>query len=413
MRKILFIISLACFSTIGWSQMDTTITLISKIDDQADFELHDGFMIRLMGYTQTIGGFIDLPSPTLNLTEGDSVLLNLWNLSQGPPHTIHLHGLDVDQANDGVPQLSFAVEHDDTGQYIFEAPHAGTYLYHCHETSVLHVQSGMYGMLIIRPQSADTLTWEGGYSFHSENTWMMSEIDTTWHNDSIINHPHDTTTIVHLIRDYLPQHFLINGKSETQIDGSDVEIQGSVNEIIYLRLANIGYHGNRVIIPSELNANVVASDGRPLPASIQSDTVEVLPGERYGVLLQANQELLDSIEVNYFDLNTQQNTNSQFAQVSIQGMLGTEEMVDSGVQLELYPNPSSGSFQMRISSRVADRYELNIYDVLGQLVANQTVNLQEGTSVFQVEGKTPKSGIYSVQIVNNGHSITKKILITK
>ncbi|NRA13026.1 MAG: multicopper oxidase domain-containing protein, partial [Crocinitomicaceae bacterium] len=214
-RYIAFLICFVSFS--GFGQIDTSVTIISKIDFLPQYELHDQNEILLMGFSVNIGGGLNLPSPTLEFVENDSVELNLWNLSQGPPHTIHLHGLDVDQQNDGVPMLSWEVEHDDTGSYYFQAPHPGTYLYHCHETSVLHVQAGMYGMVIVRPQSADTLTWESGYSFHSERAWLASEIDTNWHNDSIIHHPHDTTATTHLILDYEPQHFLINGKSEQQL----------------------------------------------------------------------------------------------------------------------------------------------------------------------------------------------------
>ena len=212
MRKYTLILAMFFVNISAFGQIDTTVTLVSKIDAFPQFQLADGNQIYMMGYTQLIGAPIDIPAPTLNFTEGDSVQLNMWNLSQGPPHTIHLHGLDVDQANDGVPALSFAVPHDDTGSYYFQAPHAGTYIYHCHETSVLHVQAGMYGMVIVRPQTADTLTWDGGYSFHSENAWMMSEIDTNWHVDSIINHDYDPMEMTHAIVDYMPQHFLVNGQ---------------------------------------------------------------------------------------------------------------------------------------------------------------------------------------------------------
>lgn len=173
MMKMKYIaLLLMTWSFTAQSQIDTSVTLISKIDFQPQYELHDSKEILLMGYSIQIGGGLNLPSPTLEFKENDSVELNMWNLSQGPPHTIHLHGLDVDQENDGVPMLSWEVEHDDTGSYYFKVPHPGTYIYHCHETSVLHVQSGMYGMVIVRPQSADTLTWENGYSFHSERSWM-------------------------------------------------------------------------------------------------------------------------------------------------------------------------------------------------------------------------------------------------
>ena len=71
--------------------------------------------IRVFGFAQDLLYNPNVPGPTITANEGDSVHLDLWNVSQGAPHTIHLHGLDVDQQNDGVPHLSFDVAHMDHG----------------------------------------------------------------------------------------------------------------------------------------------------------------------------------------------------------------------------------------------------------------------------------------------------------
>lgn len=318
------------------AQVDTSVLLISKVSFQPQFELSDGNLIKLMGYTQTLSAPILLPSPTLEFEEGDSINLSFWNLSQGAPHTIHLHGLDVDQANDGVPNLSFSVSHDDTGSYYFKAPHPGTYLYHCHVASVLHVQAGMYGMLIVRPKNNPNLTWENGYAFDSERSWLMSEVDTFWHADSLINHSWDPQNPMQYILPYKPQHFLVNGQSEGQL--GTMPFSASVGEKVYLRLANIGYYGNRIILPASLNATVISSDGRPLPVAFQSDTVEIFPGERYGVLVEANAEFTDNIEVEYIDLNTQLVANTQNIAVEIEGYLGVSDLKN---EILTYPNPAS------------------------------------------------------------------------
>ncbi len=334
-------------SFLSFGQMDTSVQLISKIDFQEQFELHDGNLIHLMGYTELISTPIDLPSPTLIFEEGDSVNLSLWNLSQGAPHTIHLHGLDVNQQNDGVPMLSFEVEHDSIGNYYFKATHPGTYIYHCHVSSVLHVQAGMYGLLIVKPKSDPNLTWENGYAFDSEHAWMMSEVDTNWHHDSIINHPHDPMGMSSTILPYYPQHFLINGMSETQLDA--IPVAASVGEKVYMRLANIGYYANRIIFPAGMNAEVIASDGRPLPNAFNSDTVEVYPGERYGVMLEADNEFSDVIQVDYIDLNTQELTNTQEINIIVSGFIGLEEeKLPSDL---IYPNPADEEVKLPVSGK--------------------------------------------------------------
>jgi FtsP/CotA-like multicopper oxidase with cupredoxin domain len=388
----------------AFGQIDTTVTLVSKIDAFPQFQLADGNQIYMMGYTQLIGAPIDIPAPTLNFTEGDSVQLNMWNLSQGPPHTIHLHGLDVDQANDGVPALSFAVPHDDTGSYYFQAPHAGTYIYHCHETSVLHVQAGMYGMVIVRPQTADTLTWDGGYSFHSENAWMMSEIDTNWHVDSIINHDYDPMEMTHAIVDYMPQHFLVNGRSEQQLNGSSSELSMSVGEKVYLRLANIGNFGNTLVFPPQLNAQVVASDGRPLPSAYFSDTLILLPGERYGVLLESSTLFTDSIQVDYFSLNTGEVWNTQYVDVDVDGFLNIETLDETS--LKVYPNPTNGSLVVNLPSSGGTTKTVTVVNLIGELIMTQKFTGEEHT----IDLINLQTGTYLLEILHDENKYVQKII---
>lgn len=390
-RKFVVVIAALSFSSSSFSQIDTSIWLISKVDFQPQYELHDGTQIGLMGYTKTLGAPINIPAPTLNLEEGDSVSLNLWNFSQGAPHSIHLHGLDVDQANDGVPSLSFDVEHEDTGSYYFEVPHPGTYLYHCHVTSVLHVQGGMYGLVVVRPKSDPNLTWENGFAFDSENSWLMSEVDTTWHHDSIINHPHDTTAMTHVILPYGPQHFVVNGLSESQL--STMPLVASVGERVYMRLANIGYFSNRVIFPAGMNASIIASDGRPLPNTFDSDTVDIFPGERFGVMLEADTEFNGVVQIQYVDLNTQNITNTQEIDLTVSGFVGLED--EEAVAQLVFPNPASTEVQLPVSGT------WNIVDLTGRstgvIVSENTIfnvsSLSPGTYVLtntEVPGLTVK-----------------------
>ena len=121
------------------SQQDLNFLLIARNTGEKILTNND--TIRVFGFAQSLGEQPGVPGPTLEMNEGDSVHIDLWNVSQGAPHTIHLHGLDVDQQNDGVPHLSFDVHHMDHGYYHFKAPHAGTYLYHCHVASTIHVHS--------------------------------------------------------------------------------------------------------------------------------------------------------------------------------------------------------------------------------------------------------------------------------
>ena len=367
MRKTLIII-LGMMAFMVHSQIDTTFQLVSKMDIAPQFELHDGELIEVMGFTQSIGGAIDVPGPTIILEEGDSVKIDLWNLSQGAPHTVHLHGLDVDQQNDGVPMLSFDVPHDEIRSYYLKVPHPGTYIYHCHEVSVLHVQAGMYGMLVVKPKDNPNQTWDGGFDYMAEQNWLMSEIDIDWHHDTIINHGPMPVMGEHVVLDYDPTYFLVNGRSEGQLEANDLILTGNAGSNTLLRLANIGYYGNEVILPAELNAQIISSDGRVLPQVVTSDTIVVLPGERYSVLVNSNERFSGTAQVNYFNLNTNEVENTQFPKIDIDYALSIAEMEE--VQLEIFPNPTSGLVHINLTNFPFTETSITVRNVAGQVLSS-------------------------------------------
>jgi FtsP/CotA-like multicopper oxidase with cupredoxin domain len=403
MRKILLTI-LGILPAVIFGQIDTTFQLVSKMDISAQFELHDGELIEVMGFTRLIGAPIDVPGPTILLEEGDSVKIDLWNLSQGADHTIHLHGLDVDQQNDGVPMLSFSVPHDEIRSYYLKVPHPGTYLYHCHETSVLHVQAGMYGMLVVKPKDDANHTWSGGYEYIDEQNWLMSEIDIDWHHDTIINHGPLPVMDEHVVLDYDPTYFLVNGRSEGQLDSSELVLTGYAGSNSVLRLANIGYYGNEVILPSELNAKIISSDGRVLPQEVTSDTILILPGERYTILVNSNERFSGNAIINYFNLNTGEIENVQEPKIDIDYALSIGEVIQNDV--EVYPNPTTGIVYIKTEAQIE---QLQVIDMDGRIVLER-FNLSPND---KIDLSSLSGGLYFVQLEQNNKIITNKITLNK
>lgn len=91
-----------------------------------------------------------MPSPTIELTEGDTLILHLVNNNQ-LAHTFHLHGGLVPWEMDGVDYLTqHPVRQGEEFTYTFENLKAGTYWYHCHMDGAHHIDFGMYGAFIVK-----------------------------------------------------------------------------------------------------------------------------------------------------------------------------------------------------------------------------------------------------------------------
>jgi FtsP/CotA-like multicopper oxidase with cupredoxin domain len=218
------------------------------------------------------------PSVHLEVIEGQDVSIDFFNQSFAP-HTIHLHGLDVDQQNDGVPQTSAAVAPQTSFTYQFVAPHAGTYHYHCHVDTVLHYARGMFGAIVVRPpDGALDRAWDGGPTFDEEALWHLHSVDPTWFNH-FVSGP--------ALARYRPTGFLINGK-ETADASTDpfTRIVVGRGQRTYLRLLNADYNWTRVSLGG-MRFEVVASDGRPMQKAPTVTQWELGPGERYDLLFSA------------------------------------------------------------------------------------------------------------------------------
>ena len=390
MKRLLFI-SLVLIGLNTEAQIDYSKLIIGRTTGQKD--LHDGNSTRIMGFAETLSEEIDIPGPTIYMNEGDSVEIDFWNMSQGAPHTIHLHGLDVDQANDGVPNLSFDVHHMDHGYYRFKAPHAGTYLYHCHVVSTIHVQAGMYGVIIVRPPSGDAnTTWDGGETYDREFIWTSSEIDTNWHTNAVLDH--DTVGPVMIPSSYTPQYFFNSGFSGTDLTDVTNFYTAAENDKVYLRLSNIGYYGVRYIFPSSVNARTLSSDGRPLATDFVSDTITIMPGERFGTMVQLGSDPLYPVTMEHFNLNNQIVESAQTVTIrTSQANITDINLIQKPL---IYPNPSKNGLFYHVNG-FDEKFE--VQNILGQKIS------QDNTEFIDLSNES--SGIYFVNYKGNNIRIVK------
>jgi FtsP/CotA-like multicopper oxidase with cupredoxin domain len=125
---------------------DVKVTLTTR---KERFRLASGQVVD--GYTVNHTS----PGPTIHAVQGQLVEVRLVNASVPGGVTLHWHGVDVPNAEDGVAGVTQnAVPVGGSFTYRFVAGHAGTYWYHSHQVSHAQVQGGLLGPLVVTPRVA-------------------------------------------------------------------------------------------------------------------------------------------------------------------------------------------------------------------------------------------------------------------
>ena len=113
---------------------DVRVRLVAQ---HAEVRLPSGRVVRALTFNAT------LPGPELRVHEGDLVEATLVNRDLDEGISIHWHGVDLPNAEDGVSGVTQdAVEPGESYVYRFRAPVAGTYWYHSHQHSAARSSAG-------------------------------------------------------------------------------------------------------------------------------------------------------------------------------------------------------------------------------------------------------------------------------
>ena len=98
------------------------------------------------------------PGPELRVRQGDLVEVTLVNDDIAQGVTIHWHGVDVPNAEDGVAGVTQdAVLPGERYVYRFRAEQVGTFWYHTHQASSKEVRRGLFGAIVIEPARPDAV----------------------------------------------------------------------------------------------------------------------------------------------------------------------------------------------------------------------------------------------------------------
>jgi FtsP/CotA-like multicopper oxidase with cupredoxin domain len=222
--------------------------------------------VPIWGYTMDPLGSATLPGPAIIANEGETLVINLHNQLTETTGLL-LQGQSIQ------PDL-VGVAPDEMGTYTLDTLSAGTYLY---EAALLpntqhQVALGMFGPLIVRPQSEPLQAYDLNSAFTDEALVILSEIDPDL-NFSVEPASFD-------MRDYAPEFFLINGKAYPDTD----EILTDWGNMLLLRIVNAGMIDHTMGLLG-LDQSVIATDGYPYLYPRQVVTWTIAPGQTTDTLV--------------------------------------------------------------------------------------------------------------------------------
>jgi FtsP/CotA-like multicopper oxidase with cupredoxin domain len=151
---------------------DPDILEVNLVAAVRQVELNDS---GLMANAHTFNGTI--PGPELRMKVGDTAIIHFTNRLPRPM-SIHWHGIELDNANDGTVVTQNPVPTGETFTYRFVVPRPGVFWYHPHAMPSNPEFKGLYGTLIVASEFDDKLI-AAGVLPDRRNTRTLILADTT------------------------------------------------------------------------------------------------------------------------------------------------------------------------------------------------------------------------------------------
>jgi len=236
-----------------------------------------------------MGGGCNISGPTLELGTGQqlNVTLNMMMAPQeNPPyqgHTIHWHGLDVLQSEDGVPETGASVLGDNYS-FSIDSRYVGSHMYHCHVHTVKHLEMGMYAPLVVKAVDnagnfLDVIN-NGGPAYDYEWNLMYSSVDPAYHTAV-----GDSTVFA----DYNPKYFLINGNEGRNSTAPAETVTAAPGKKVAIRLFGVQSVNTRFEIKNASGTSqsftVHNKDGYKLPSTQTLTRLDLSPGQTADVMV--------------------------------------------------------------------------------------------------------------------------------
>lgn len=205
-----------------------------------------------------------MPGPLLEVDQGEHVVVHFRN-DLPDATTIHWHGLRVPNTSDGTPVAQQPVAPGATFDYEFDAHDAGFFWFHPHLQSDVQIERGLYAPLIVR--SADEPAAD------AERILVLDDVKV-----EASGQLSESTDALDVMLGRQGNVLLVNGTRKPRYQAA----AGSLERWRIVNVAN-GRYFNLSVPGHQLR--VIGWDGGRLPESYVVDTLLVVPGERYDVLV--------------------------------------------------------------------------------------------------------------------------------
>jgi hypothetical protein len=90
---------------------------------------------------------------------------------------------------------------------------------------------------------------------------------------------------------------------------------------------------------------------------------------------------------------------------------GIHEIIHNNLEVNIYPNPNKGEFNIHLNSPVKKEVNLRIVNIIGEVIYSADKLVIEGNYKTHLDLKTMPKGLYFVCITNKESSIVRKVII--
>ena len=206
----------------------------------------------------------------------------------------------------------------------------------------------------------------------------------------------------------------IDGDGETKV----IRLKGSESDMIWTNDTIIEGGNTKIIIKTDRDGDelkqmiqyiAVEKDGDDVKTNVKKDThVKVIKrtgDEKVWTDGEGNTHKLNDGEHRF--ISAEDASEGDLKDAGIKGKSRTLEVEN----LKFSPNPSNGKFNLSFTLKEKKKVTINIYDLNGNLVYNETLKDFQGEYNKEIDISKEESGAFFLQIVQGMYDLIKKIII--